>query len=198
MPTYAPRHQAVLDFLLTRRSHPSVTMTGPGPDNRQLDEILTAAARVPDHGKLLPWRFVVYREAQGAVIGRKLCALAEQRNGAPLDDARREQESSRFTRAPVVVGVLSRAAIHPKIPVWEQELSAGAVCMSLLNAASASGFASQWLSEWYAFDGEASCYLGADDGERFAGFIHIGTPTQAPFERPRPALDDICTEWSET
>lgn len=173
-------------------------MSGPGPDNQQLDEILTAAVRVPDHGKLSPWRFVIYRDPLGVVIGEKLCALAEQRSCAPLDDARREQEHSRFSRAPIVVGVLSSAAIHPKIPIWEQQLSAGAVCMSLVNAASASGFASQWLSEWYAFDDEASRYLGAGDGERFAGFIHIGTPTQAPFERPRPILDDIRTEWSES
>lgn len=196
MSEFAPRRPEVLDFLLTRRSHPSVTLSAPGPDEAELTAILTAGARVPDHGKLSPWRFVLYRSEQGKVIGECLAQMAEERNG-PLDDARREQELTRFTRGTVVIGVISTAAVHPKIPVWEQELSAGAVCLSLVNAASASGYAAQWLSEWYCFDEEASRYLGCGEGERFAGFIHIGTPTQAPFERPRPELADIVTTWQE-
>ncbi|WP_417690034.1 nitroreductase [Roseibium sp.] len=197
MSTFAPRRPEVLEFLLTRRSHPCVTMTEPAPSAEELQDILTAAARVPDHGKLAPWRFIVYRKEQGESIGRKLLEFAEADNGA-LDDARKEQELTRFTRAPLVVGVVSTAAVHPKIPVWEQELSAGAACMSLVNAASASGYASQWLSEWYCFHEAAARYLGCRDAERFAGFIHIGTPSQAPFERPRPNLADICTDWSES
>lgn len=198
MSNFAPRCQEALDFLLRRRSHPSVTMTAPGPSETELTDILTAAARVPDHGKLAPWRFVIYRAEQGERIGAKLLEIAEAKEGAPLEDARRQQELTRFTRGPLVVGVVCRAAPHPKIPVWEQELSAGAVCMNLVSAATASGYAVQWISEWYAFDADASRFLGAQDGERFAGFIHIGTPTQAPFERPRPDLTQICTDWSES
>ncbi|MBS8260102.1 nitroreductase [Roseibium polysiphoniae] len=197
MSTYSPRRQEALDFLLTRRSHPCVTMTEPGPDESDLRDILTVAARVPDHGKLAPWRFVIYREVKREIIGRKLLEICEAKNG-PLEEARKEQELTRFSRAPLVIGVISTAAIHPKIPVWEQELSAGAVCMNLVSAASAAGYASQWLSEWYCFHETAARYLGCGEDERFAGFIHIGTPTQAPFERPRPDLADICTDWSET
>ncbi len=198
MSNFAPRCQEALDFLLRRRSHPSVTMTAPGPSESELADILTVAARVPDHGKLAPWRFVIYRAEQGERIGAKLLEIAVAKEGASLDEARRQQELTRFTRGPLVVGVLSCAAVHPKIPVWEQELSAGAVCMNLVSAATASGYAAQWISEWYAFDEEASRFLGAREGERFAGFIHIGTPTQAPFERPRPELAQICTDWSES
>lgn len=198
MPNPVQRSQDALNFLLRRRSHPAITMAEPGPGESELNEILTAAARVPDHGKLVPWRFIVYRREQGAQIGQRLLAISEAKAGQPLDAARREQELTRFTRAPLVVGVVSRAAIHPKIPVWEQELSAGAACMNLVNAAAASGYASQWISEWYSFDDEAARMLGARDGERFAGFIHIGTPTQPATERPRPDLPDICTIWSES
>ncbi|EFO29099.1 nitroreductase [Roseibium sp. TrichSKD4] len=192
----SPRPE-VLDFLLSRRSHPSKTMTSPGPDEVILQKLLAAAARVPDHGKLTPWRFVIYRSDKAVEIGEKLAEMAEVRCG-PLDEARKEQELTRFSRAPIVIGVISTAGMHPKIPVWEQELSTGAVCMNLVNAAGGAGFAAQWLSEWYAFDEEASQYLGCREGERFAGFIHIGTPTQAPVERARPNLDEICTNWPES
>lgn len=196
MSIYAPRNQAVLDFLLVRRSHPSVTMVDPGPTEEDLESILTAAARVPDHGKLAPWRFVIYRKEQGDVIGKKLLEIFEKQNG-PQSEARQKQELTRFQRGSVVVGVVSKTAVHPKIPEWEQDLSVGACCMNLVTAAAAAGFASQWLTEWYAFDDEAAAYLGAGQGERFAGFIHIGTPSEGPFERPRPILDDITTHWSE-
>ncbi|WP_417693824.1 nitroreductase [Roseibium sp.] len=196
MSEFAPRRQAVLDFLLARRSHPCVTMCEPGPGDADLKDMLTAAARVPDHGKLAPWRFIIYRGDARQVIGQKLLEIAEAK-GTAGSEAQREVELSRFTRAPVVVGVVSKAALHPKIPVWEQELSVGASCMNLVSAAAACGFASQWLSEWVCFDDDAAAYLGAQEGERFAGFVYIGTPTQAPFERPRPNLDDIVSEWKE-
>lgn len=186
-----------LEFLRKRRSHPSVTMSEPGPDEGQLSDLLTIAARVPDHGKLAPWRFIVYRAPDGEKIGRFLAGLYEKKNGS-LDAAQMEKELTRFTRAPIVVGVVSRAADHPKIPLWEQQLSAGAVCMTLVSAAAAAGFASQWLTEWCAFDEDAGAYLGLENGERFAGFIHIGTPTQPPVERARPNLSDITSNWTET
>ncbi|GGB59688.1 nitroreductase [Roseibium aquae] len=192
-----PKRPEVLDFLSMRRSHAALTIGGPGPGEAELEALLTIAARVPDHGKLSPWRFIIYRdEAARTRIGERLAELAEASQGA-LEPERREQELSRFTRAPLVVGVVSRAAVHPKIPVWEQELSAGAVCMNLINAALASGFAAQWLSEWYCFDEAASRFLGCGEGERFAGFIHIGSPTRAPAERARPVLSDIVSHWRE-
>ncbi|MTI42233.1 nitroreductase [Roseibium hamelinense] len=196
MSDYATAHPEVLAFLSKRRSHPSKTMTGPGPDDETLQKLLSIASRVPDHGKLAPWRFVIYPPEKTPAIGQKLLEIAERREG-PLDEARRDQELTRFTRAPVVIGVISSAAIHPKIPVWEQELSAGAVCMNMVSAAAASGFASQWLSEWFAFDEEAAQYLGCAEGERFAGFIHIGTPTLPPTERARPELSEIVSYWTE-
>jgi nitroreductase len=172
-------------------------MTEPGPGNEQISEILTIAARVPDHGKLAPWRFILYRQEEGRRIGTWLAERYAQLNG-PLDGDQREKELTRFTRAPVVIGVVSKAGEHPKIPVWEQQLSAGAVCMNLLTAAAAAGFVSQWLTEWYSYDEPAMHYLGARDGERFAGFVHVGTATQPPFERPRPELSDILSTWTET
>ncbi len=196
MPSFTAGSPATLDFLKSRRSHPSVTMTEPGPGDDQIDEILTIAARVPDHGKLAPWRFILYRPDAGRKIGSWLADRYAQISG-PLDDEQREKERTRFTRAPLVVGVVSQAAEHPKIPLWEQQLSAGAVCMNLVTAAAASGFASQWLSEWYSFDDLAVRYLGARPGESFAGFVHIGTATQPPVERPRPNLSDLITTWTE-
>ncbi|MCV0429403.1 MAG: nitroreductase [Roseibium sp.] len=172
-------------------------MSEPGPDEAQIADILTIAARVPDHGKLAPWRFILYRKGQGQKIGEKLAALHENKNG-PLDADQRQKELTRFTRSPLVVGVVSTAAKHPKIPVWEQQLSAGAVCMNLVTAAAASGFVSQWLTEWYSFDEEASRFLGAGEGEQFAGFVYIGSPSQPPIERPRPNLSDLISNWTET
>lgn len=186
----------VLEFLRTRRSHPSLTMAAPGPDDDLLHQLLTIAARVPDHGKLAPWRFIVYRAGQGERIGAYLAERYEALNGT-LDAAQKDKERTRFLRAPLVVGVLSCAGDHPKIPVWEQQMSAGAVCMNLVTAAAASGFVSQWLTEWFAFDGPAASFLGARKGERFAGFIHIGTPTQAPVERPRPVVAELTSTWTE-
>lgn len=196
MSTFSPGSPETLEFLRKRRSHPSVTMTEPGPDEEQIADILTIATRVPDHGKLAPWRFIIYRQEQGGAIGERLAEFYEARNG-PLDDDQRQKELTRFTRAPIVIGVVSTAATHPKIPVWEQQLSAGAVCMNLVTAAAAAGFASQWLTEWYSFDPEASSFLGAAENENFSGFIHIGTPTQAPVERPRPDLANLVREWSK-
>ncbi|WP_421983500.1 nitroreductase family protein [Roseibium sp.] len=196
MSTFSPRAPGVLDFLRKRRSHPSITMAEPGPNADQIKDLLTIAARVPDHGKLVPWRFILFGAAQGEAVGRRLAAIYEERQG-PLDEDQRQKELTRFTRAPIVIGVVSTAAEHPKIPVWEQQLSAGAVCMNLVTAAAAAGFASQWLTEWYSFDMEAARFLGAGDNEQFAGFVHVGTPTQAPVERPRPDLSALVSEWSE-
>ncbi|WP_298965740.1 nitroreductase [uncultured Roseibium sp.] len=196
MPNQDTMSPETLSFLRQRRSHPSVTMSSPGPDDDRIQDMLTIAARVPDHGKLNPWRFVLYAGEQGEAIGTWLAARYESLNG-PLDGEQRQKELSRFTRAPLVIGVISTAAVHPKIPIWEQQLSAGAVCMNLVTAAAASGFVSQWLTEWFAFDEEASRYLGAGDNERFAGFVHIGTATQPPVERQRPDLSQLISNWTQ-
>ncbi|MEM8704295.1 MAG: nitroreductase [Pseudomonadota bacterium] len=196
MSTFSSPAPGVLEFLRKRRSHPSITMAEPGPDEDQIRDLLTIAARVPDHGKLAPWRFIIFRSVHSAAVGQRLAAILEDRQG-PLDDDQRNKELTRFTRAPLVIGVVSTAALHPKIPVWEQQLSAGAVCMNLVTAAAAAGFASQWLTEWYSFDKEAARFLGAREDEQIAGFVHVGTPTQAPVERPRPDLADLVIEWSE-
>ena len=185
----------MLDLLLTRRSVAALNLAEPAPDEAALRTILTIAARVPDHGKLAPWRFILFRGDAAKAAGERLAAIVAARGTS--DEGMLAIERARFTRSPLVVAVVSSAAPHPKIPVWEQELSAGAVCMNLLLAAHASGFAGQWLSEWYSFDKEAGALLGLKEGERFAGFIHIGTPTEKPSERPRPNLDDLITEWSE-
>ncbi|ASP33224.1 nitroreductase [Labrenzia sp. VG12] len=186
-----------LAFLRKRRSHPAITMSEPGPDDDEVRDLLTIAARVPDHGKLAPWRFILFRPDDGQKIGAWLAQRYGELNG-PLDDDQKNKELTRFTRAPLIIGVVSQAAEHPKIPVWEQQLSAGAVCMNLVTAAAAAGYASQWLTEWYTFDERAAAYLGARPGERFAGFIQIGTATQPPVERPRPDLDDLISNWTET
>ncbi|SDR38215.1 Nitroreductase [Pseudovibrio sp. Tun.PSC04-5.I4] len=182
-------------FLKTRRSHLAVTLEFPGPDSAQVQELLGMASRVPDHGKISPWRFVVYQSPQAAAIGKKLAEIAEEREG-PLGENTTAMELERFMRAPLVVGVLSSPNRDHKVPVWEQELAVGAVCLSLLNACFSLGFAGQWLTEWYAYDDEAAAYLGAREGERFAGFLHIGSASVKPAERPRPDVAQL-TEYFE-
>lgn len=185
-----------LDLLKTRRTVPSINLGGPGPDADQIRTMLTIGARVPDHGKLAPWRFIVFQGQAREDVGAELCSI-QMRDRPDLSEAQQEQERTRFTRAPLVIGVVSTAAEHVKVPVWEQELSAGAVCMNLVLAAHALGFSAQWLTEWYAFDPEAARLFGLDAGERIAGFIHVGTPQEAPVERPRPDIDAITTTWSK-
>lgn len=194
--SYVPpaANPALLAYLKTRRSIPVLQLTAPAPEGAVLDDILKIGARVPDHGKLAPWRFILYRGAGAVAAGEKLAALKLAREPG-LADQLVTLERTRFTRAPLVIGVISRAGPHVKIPVWEQELSAGAVCLNLLHAIFASGFAGIWLSEWPVFDAEASALLGAKEGERFAGFLHVGTPTEPPFERERPDMTKIVTEF---
>lgn len=185
-----------IELLTKRRSVPAINLVEPAPDAATVEAMLAIATRVPDHGKLAPWRFIRFAGTARAKAGALLAELASTRDGV-TDPDMLDQERGRFTRAPLVIGVISRAAPHPKIPEWEQVLSAGAVCMNLLLAAHAHGFAAQWLTEWYAFDADAAARLGLGDGERFAGFIHIGTPNEAPTERPRPAVADLLTDWSD-
>jgi nitroreductase len=177
-----------LDLLLSRRSGSAKAMGEPGPSREQLAAILKAGARVPDHGKLFPWRFIVFqgdgRERFGRMLGEILEAEGER-------ERQIDEETKRFLRAPLVVGVISAARELIKIPVWEQELSAGAVCQNLLIAAHASGFVANWITEWYAYNPKVKERLGLKPGERIAGFIYIGTSTVELEERPRPEMDKI-------
>jgi len=184
-----------LELLTTRRSFKAVELTGPAPSAAELDTLLTVASRVPDHGKLAPWRFIVFEgEARYAAGGAIAAAFA-----AKYPDAKPEHvdaERQRLARAPLVVAVVSRAAPHVKIPEWEQVLSAGAAAMNLVLAAHALGYAANWITEWYAYDRRVLDALGLAPHERIAGFIHIGTPPGKAEHRPRPPLSDIATRFS--
>lgn len=190
----AGENRSFAQYLAARRSVPAANLGLPAPGEDAIGRILEIAARVPDHGKLSPWRFIRYPTEAAVSIGEYLSGLWARENPDTSQD-RLALEKERFSRAPVVVGVVSSPVRDHKIPVWEQELSAGAVCLNLVHAAHAFGFSAQWLTEWYSYNTESVRYLGALEGERFAGFIHIGTPSIAPVERARPALQDITTIW---
>jgi nitroreductase len=185
---------ALLDLLKTRRSLAPHVMTGHGPSPDELRDLLTIAARVPDHGRLTPWRFIVFEGEARETAGDAIVAafLADQPDASADKIA---SERQRLARAPLVIGVVSTAVAHAKIPDWEQQLSAGAVCMNLLIAAKAMGYAACWLTEWYAYDRRVLQALGLQPGERMAGFVHIGKTEAAPVERDRPSLDQIVTRF---
>jgi nitroreductase len=189
-PTFNHPAPRALDLLLSRRSGSAKTMKEPGPSKKQLADILKAGARAPDHGKLFPWRFIVF-EGKGRARAGDILAEAMEAEGERAKQV--EEERTRFLRAPVVVAVVSAAREQHKIPVWEQELSAGAVCQNMLVAATASGFVAQWVTEWYAYHPVVKERLGLRAGERIAGFIYIGTPAEALEERPRPEMEKIVT-----
>lgn len=180
---------ALIDYLKVRRSIPAFQMREPGPDRTTIESILTLAMRVPDHGKIAPWRFVVYTGDVRVSISESLLKMALARD-PNLSEEMINVERSRFTRAPVVIGVVSTAAPHFKIPEWEQVMSAGALCLNVLMAANAHGYVSNWLTEWYACDERAFPLLGIAEGEKVAGFIHIGSSDFPATERPRPELAD--------
>ncbi|WP_246660366.1 nitroreductase [Nitratireductor sp. XY-223] len=188
-------NDALKTYLETRRSIPANMMKEPGPDRDTIQEMLTLATRVPDHGKLAPWRFIVFRGGGRERIGARLAETALRRE-PEMPAERREQEETRMTRAPVVIAVVSTAGDHPKIPEWEQVLSAGAVCLNLFMAANAMGFAANWLTEWFSYDQEGLEILGVGPGERIAGMLHVGTPDIPPTERPRPDVAALTT-WVE-
>jgi len=186
---------AVRDYLLTRRSVGSAFLKEPGPDAAELEQMLTIATRVPDHGKLTPWRLVVIEGDARQKAGDRLAEIAARKN-PDADAASIEMERGRFLPAPLTIGVISAPKPNPKIPEIEQLLSAGNVAFNLVHAAHALGFAASWVTRWYAFDPEAAAMLGARDGERFVGFVQIGTPTAVIEDRDRPRLDDIVSRWA--
>jgi nitroreductase len=181
-----------IDLLLTRRSGSAKAMQAPGPSKKQIEDILQAGARAPDHGKLFPWRFIIFEGKGRERFGDILAAVME----ADGERAKQvEEERGRLLRAPLVIGVISAAREQHKIPVWEQELSAGAVCQNILIAATALGFVGNWLTEWYAYHPDVKAKMGLRPGERVAGFIYIGTAKDALEERPRPEMDKIVTRF---
>lgn len=184
----APNPHA-MEFLLTRRSRPAKTLTAPGPDRVALMPLLTAAARTPDHGKLEPWRFIVLERR---ALDRLAARVVDFGTSRGMDADKIEKARSQFANSPLCVAVVESPKPSDKIPAVEQTYSAGAVCLALLNAALASGWGANWLSGWASHDsGLCGPALGLEPQERIAGFIHIGTETSAPPERPRPDLDKI-------
>jgi len=189
--------ETTLAMLRTRRSTPADFLGGGrGPDAAALHDILTIAARVPDHRRVVPFRFIVFegaaRTAFGAVLRRTFLAANPDADGAKAD-----YEEARFLRAPAVIAVVSSPDKSHRTPVWEQELCAGAVCQNMLLAASAHGFAAQWITEWYAYDEAVSDALGLKADERVAGFIYIGAATEPPKERGRPDMDSIISRFGD-
>ena len=183
-----------IKLLQQRRSAPPAQMRGPGPDEAELQTLLALAARVPDHGKLAPWRFILF-EGEGRARAGAILAEIYARREPEAEDSRLETERNRFLRAPLVVGVVSRATPHVKIPLWEQELSAGAVCMALTVAATSLGFRTAWLTEWFAYDREVLSRFGLAEHEKIAGYIHIGRVEAAIEDRARPDLAALVTRF---
>jgi nitroreductase len=188
---------SILALLKTRKSASAKAMTAPGPTPQQLSEILACGVRVPDHGKLAPWRFILWegdaRAAFGEVMKARWQALHPEHGADSLAFVR-----GLFLRAPTVLAVISTAAEHPKIPVWEQQLSAGAVCMNILYAATALGVGCQWNTDWVAYDREIAAAMGLKPHEKVAGLIYLGTPAGPLEDRPRPDAEALLTRWTAT
>jgi nitroreductase len=183
-----------VDLLKTRRSIKPREMIAPGPSPAEIETILTIGARVPDHGKLAPWRFIVFEgdaRARASEMIAKVFA-SKNPNAQPTEI---EIEKRRLTDAPLVIGVVSSAKPHPKVPRWEQELSAGASAMNIVTAATALGYGACWLTGWFAFDRDVLDGLGLRADEKLAGFVHIGTPSKPTEDRPRPVLSEIVTRF---
>lgn len=180
-----------LTFLARRRSASALSLGAPAPGRSDLDKMLQLAVRVPDHGKLSPWRFVIFEgEAKAAFIAG-LEAIAARRP----DAAKAAAKLGKIRQPPLTVAVISSPHAG-EIPEWEQRLSAGAVCLMLIIAAQAMGYGANWITDWYAYDPRVDALLGLAANETIAGYVHIGTPAEAPLERVRPDLDAIVTRWA--
>ncbi|GGF79151.1 nitroreductase [Azorhizobium oxalatiphilum] len=190
----APRFEAALDMLERRRSLPLRSLVEPGPMDDELHRMLAIAARVPDHGRLVPWRFIVVAGEARAAAGARMDALYKRQN-PDLPESKADMWRLYMLRAPVTVVLVSRPDAAAKVPVFNQILSAGAAGMALVSAASALGYGAQWLLKWPGRDPEAAALLGVGAGEQVAGFIHLGSPAEQPADRPRPAADAVVTVW---
>jgi nitroreductase len=184
----------MIKLLAARRSASPLLMRGPGPNAEELQTILALATRVPDHGKLAPWRFILF-EGEGQARAGDILAEIFARRWPEADAARVETERRRFARSPVMVAVVSRAAAHVKIPLWEQEMSAGAVCMALTVAATALGFRTAWITGWCAYDREVLSRFGLAEHERIAGYMYIGQIDGTVEDRARPNLAELITRF---
>lgn len=191
------QNQQLIDSLTSRRSPKIVDLKGAiAPSKDEIREILKVAIRCPDHGKAVPWRFIAIEGEKRGVLGRKLAQHLVSR-GNKIDEVQFELEQTRFERAPLIIALISSTRTHPKATIWEQELSAGALGLSLILACNGFGYSANWLSEWPIYDSEAAAIIGAKEHEKIAGLFYIGKTDIAPTERPRPNLDDIFEYWEE-
>ncbi|GAA0869458.1 nitroreductase [Brevundimonas basaltis] len=181
LPTPSPELQA---RLAVRRSAPAQALTGPGPSPAEIERILHLGARTPDHGKLFPWRFVVMGPESRAALAEALLPHAARQT----DPVKARNVLAKLTAPPLTILVVSTPIEGHKVPVWEQQLSAGAVCMNLEHAAHALGYSASWITDWYSYDPQALDLVGVKAGEQVAGFIHVGTLAEPALERPRPDM----------
>ncbi len=181
-------------FLKTRRSVKPREMSAPAPSPAEIETILGIGARVPDHGKLAPWRFLLFEGEARARAGDIIARVFARKNPS-AGAAEIAVEQARLMEAPLVIAVISVVKPHPNVPPWEQELSAGASAMNIVAAASALGYGANWLSGWFAYDRDVLSGLGLAPDEKIAGFIHIGTKSKAAEDRPRPVLAELVTRF---
>ena len=184
-----------IDFLTTRRSTVARMMDGPGPGEHDLRKSMEAGMRVPDHGRLTPWRFIVIRGDAREKLGNVIADSFKRKNPDAIEE-QVEIEQERLTRAPVVIAVVSHVQREHKIPEWEQVLSSGAACQTMLIAAQSMGYAAQWLTEWYAYDASVKQAIGAGPEGEIAGFLYLGNGISDLSDRARPEYEDIVSEWS--
>jgi nitroreductase len=188
-------NQSAIDFLLSRKSAPISVIREPAPSAAELEGMIRIATRVPDHGLLEPWRFIIYRGEACKMIGEFFANRTAEIEGQ-ISDQRAEQERNRFTRAPLVVGVVSVPKPHPRIPDWEKFISGGNAAFALVLAAHAYGYNANWVSNWYADDAPSRAFLGLAPEEKAIGFVHIGTVTVPVPDRPRPEPAAVLSEYS--
>jgi nitroreductase len=186
----------IFEFLAARRSVKPDRLAAPGPTPEQLRQILTVGARVPDHKKLAPWRFIVFEGDARKSVGKVFAKACQAEESQPPSHVRLDMERERFLRAPLVVAVVSSLKPRPGAPEWEQILSAAAVCYNTCLAANALGFGTTWLTEWIAYSKTVREALGLKESERIAGFLYIGQPMEKPEERERPVIENLITEWT--
>ena len=183
------KNKHVMEFLLSRRSHSALSLTPPAPGKAELDRILTAAARTPDHGKLVPWRFIILEHPVMAKVAERLLEIGKDKG---VDSDKLGKNVKIFLNAPLIVVIVFSPRPIERIPLIEQQLSCGAVCLAMLNAAHADGWGANWLTGWMAYDKKFLIeVLGLSEAEFVAGFIHIGTKTMVPMQRERPKIDSI-------